>query len=741
MKKEELVNIISARLNSQGKETAVAFDVFLQKVAESLQVNESVKIPDVGIFQLKRKGSLDDSAGQGKSSFYLLFVPLKYNRKDKNEVLAFQVNPRNIKKTELDDDVFSLSVDQPVIPVTEQARKDFLVHSSYLMMQKNFEERVDGLLLNSLNLSDFEIDYKFPSSPGENIFDLAPETENETGSEDNESIPWDFGEEADFISDENTPETEITPEPADENADEDFDAIVAKITGGFSDDTSAFDDAEAVLPDDMLDEDSEIFEENDEEPGPQSETEEVLNEIMPEDNLNLPADELFRNLLGEEEITEDEIPEDEVPEDKIPGVLPGLNASDELGDDWFSLKEIDEEEELVESETPFAAEEPSVKEDAFENEEPAVIDDQAENIDDKLELLTEMDAGLEIDPFEDFALDEEDEIPEEITDEVHEEEIPEEEPLEEEPLEEELPEEELPAEEPDLVLEKGGLHGVALTDEKMLEDEDEAGHKVKYPGMFWMILGALVLVTLGGIYYFFFMGNAKLPVPDFAKKVTSNEAASVKPQVIERDYSVPVTVYKRSREKTEPENSGDQTNSAIQNNSTAQNNAPAQNNPAAENKTASEGNVKGNNTAQKTETPKKVQENKPIDKQQLTKLPEAKLPETSKQGVKNNPVVKSNPVVQNVQTPAEVQIQPGSDTKNKLIKEYIFTDGRGRYTIQESSWQSMAEAVKRVKYFRSKGLDAYYTKYAPRGEKVWYRVRIGDYPSLEETENTLRKIK
>ena len=137
--------------------------------------------------------------------------------------------------------------------------------------------------------------------------------------------------------------------------------------------------------------------------------------------------------------------------------------------------------------------------------------------------------------------------------------------------------------------------------------------------------------------------------------------------------------------------------------------------------------------------------NSQANKNQAAKTPVTKLPGTkpqvNKTVEKNKTVVKNNSVQNNTGTQDDGSVQPRTDTKTKLIKESVFTDGKGRFTIQESSWQSRAEAVKMVKRFRSKGFDAYFTKYAPKGEKVWYRVRIGDYPSIEDAENTLRKLK
>ncbi|MCU7494485.1 MAG: hypothetical protein HF314_12850 [Ignavibacteria bacterium] len=712
MKKEELVNIISQRLSSQGRETTVAFDVFLQKVAESLEVNESVKIPDVGIFQLKRKGNLSaaDSAARGKSSFYLLFVPLKFNRKDKNEVLAFQVNPRNVKRAEIDDEVFSLSVDQPVIPVTEQARKDFLVHSSYLMLQKNFEDRVESILSNSVNLSDFEIEYNFSSMPEENRGEYPSGMEKETLKEESESIPWDFGEDEaveESVPEENTPGT---------------------VAEGFSDEIPGFDAASNDLQSDLLPVDAEIREvnapeesvaEGGSETDEESETEEVLNEIMPEDGLKVP-DDLFKDLLGEAELTDAELDEAAPQEEEVPRVeekLPGKQGNSELGEDWFTLQEIDEEiPEKIEKE-----EEPA------EDLPAPLIDDQVENIDDKLELLSEMEAGVEIDPFEDFALEEESAEPEEVheTDLSQEEEIPLEEiPMEENPVEEKpLEEEEIPQQE-DIRLEDSEMDGITLENKNMPGDEEEPERRVKYPGTFWIILSALVLVTLGGVYYFFFMGKNTISLPDFAKKgAQSGQAvADGKPQVIERDYSVPVTVYKKSNEESNhdlKEGENEAPNTEVNN--------------TAEGKTTQE----NKNTGLKTETPQTVQGKKTENKQQETKAPVTKLPGKGRQAN----MAGSNPVAKQNESQGEVSIQPRGDSKNKLIKEFIFTDGKGRYTIQESSWQSVSEAIKRVQHFRSQGLDAYYMKYAPRGGKVWYRVRIGDYSALEDAEKTLKRLK
>ncbi|MHB8905443.1 MAG: SPOR domain-containing protein [Melioribacteraceae bacterium] len=71
-------------------------------------------------------------------------------------------------------------------------------------------------------------------------------------------------------------------------------------------------------------------------------------------------------------------------------------------------------------------------------------------------------------------------------------------------------------------------------------------------------------------------------------------------------------------------------------------------------------------------------------------------------------------------------------------KDMIFKEGT-KYSFQVSSWKNKLKAEKEVKRLKAKGHNAFITEGSLRGIK-WYRVRIGYFNSLEETEEYKRKI-
>jgi nucleoid DNA-binding protein len=54
MNKLELENIIGNKLGVSGKEQKIATDVFIQSVSEYIECGDTIRIPDIGIFQLRK---------------------------------------------------------------------------------------------------------------------------------------------------------------------------------------------------------------------------------------------------------------------------------------------------------------------------------------------------------------------------------------------------------------------------------------------------------------------------------------------------------------------------------------------------------------------------------------------------------------------------------------------------------------------------------------------------------------
>lgn len=69
----------------------------------------------------------------------------------------------------------------------------------------------------------------------------------------------------------------------------------------------------------------------------------------------------------------------------------------------------------------------------------------------------------------------------------------------------------------------------------------------------------------------------------------------------------------------------------------------------------------------------------------------------------------------------------------------IFTDGK-QYSFQVSSWRIKSKAESEVNRLKREGHSAFMTEGIVRG-KTWYRVRIGSFNSLEETEAYMKKMR
>lgn len=121
---------------------------------------------------------------------------------------------------------------------------------------------------------------------------------------------------------------------------------------------------------------------------------------------------------------------------------------------------------------------------------------------------------------------------------------------------------------------------------------------------------------------------------------------------------------------------------------------------------------------------------------QATQL-KAKVSETSgeiskiKKEVKLSPVIKNNkPVLDTKEIESETETNP---------KSTIFKVGL-KYSFQVSSWKNRVIAESEVIKLKQKGHTAFLTEGSVNGQ-TRYRVRIGYFNSLEETEQYMKKIK
>ncbi len=75
----------------------------------------------------------------------------------------------------------------------------------------------------------------------------------------------------------------------------------------------------------------------------------------------------------------------------------------------------------------------------------------------------------------------------------------------------------------------------------------------------------------------------------------------------------------------------------------------------------------------------------------------------------------------------------------KKIKGNIYSDGL-LYCYQVSAFKSKKVAEKEVSTLKQKKFNAYFTEYIEK-KTTWYRVRIGDFDTIQEAENSYKNYK
>lgn len=510
MSKEEFLQKIAEMFGAEGNDARVALSVFLQKISESLELNGSVKIPDLGIFQLKRKNAQKEFAA-GKedplfrfvnktdnllfnisgdapaadnetvsenlyeSPYYLIFMPLKYENKEEGKVLCFRMQNLDKQETDVNDSVFDLSVKKPLIPVSASAKKELMMKSSFLLQQKGFEEKADGILSGAVSLSNFNIKYtrineadvvdnagamsEFPEVIPENEESLELEAEIS-------SLAPEDGVSADFETDFMNPvpgETEMIQDlqnPVETKIDEPihFDIPLEPI--------------QEEIPDNILPETG----------------------ILPETDFNIDsafAPDLngMMNFPDQTDASAETIGNED---------LQSLNPDE--------MKEIEDLISMYNTNQDAAAAEPDpwqiISDDSAQGEEFHTLEVEGEPVGEESFVVDSFEEELKK---QTAALDSQTPPPAEP--------------------------------EPD-TYEPGLGHDDESLPEAAVSGEDEslrASRRIS--PLFLTLVIAFIAVTAGGIYYFFFSGAGNTPVTTGSK-----QAGKIQTQIIERQYDIPVTV-------------------------------------------------------------------------------------------------------------------------------------------------------------------------------------------------------
>ncbi|MEW6507112.1 MAG: SPOR domain-containing protein [Bacteroidota bacterium] len=147
----ELQKRIAEVLGVSSSEKELAFNILITKIAENLESDLTLKVPRIGFFQLK------ESDTNVKET--LIFSPFSDEIKKISATLYLTIDiPRKIyRNEEKDSDVFSIGVGKPLLPLSGDLSPQTESETSYVILKRSIEERVNEIIAESDLLPNFNI--------------------------------------------------------------------------------------------------------------------------------------------------------------------------------------------------------------------------------------------------------------------------------------------------------------------------------------------------------------------------------------------------------------------------------------------------------------------------------------------------------------------------------------------------------------------------------------------------------
>ncbi len=152
MKPAELHKRVAEILGVSNSQKELAFEVLIESVSDILTEGITLKIPQIGFFQLKS----DSQKNNAKKQVMYSALPEDFDPSDKILYHTFDVNAKYKNPSEIESQVFSIGVGKPLLPLHDED-SSFDSETSYVMLRKSIEERVREVLTESDQIPNFNI--------------------------------------------------------------------------------------------------------------------------------------------------------------------------------------------------------------------------------------------------------------------------------------------------------------------------------------------------------------------------------------------------------------------------------------------------------------------------------------------------------------------------------------------------------------------------------------------------------
>ena len=353
---EVLIEKISQELGVSNSERNLAYEIFIKKISAALQYNETIKIPNIGLFQ-RKKGLYLGSTFVPNSALNdtLIFSPFS-NNKDNFDFAYFniKINTKSELNYEFDENIFSLSINKPIILFDKEGVNPDNPTTSLIIFKKTIEDKINSIITQSDFLEGINLWEDFiPTTDDENII-----------SSINDSL---IEEQSSFIVDNDLPALDLTTFlPIDDSIKDTpiIDRVDEMVAESFSEiDDSVIDDIEPELDVTNFNEmfsDETIVEENkgiinnfdkQDEVDTKSSANSLIDDIFSKGFEDLPLEDvtekdLFVDMLNEEFNSKENEDIEFEPELTSSSTKnnDSLDWNKELEDELFSDTDVDQEE-------------------------------------------------------------------------------------------------------------------------------------------------------------------------------------------------------------------------------------------------------------------------------------------------------------------------------------------------------------------------------------------------------------
>ncbi|PID59808.1 MAG: hypothetical protein CR986_04500 [Ignavibacteriae bacterium] len=331
MNKEILQNKIADLLSIKPEDKVISFNIFKRKILDKLSVGEAIKVPDIGIFQLKEQLKYSDSSD---SPDRLKGLALVYSPEDNSSeqdflFLNLDVEERLKDDDSFDENVFQIGIDKTL--VTSDERNDSATNDYDIELHR----KIDAILDKSEKLDNFDLwDNYLKDKESTTLVDETTEIEYPEGEK---------------IS------------PVTESFNEDEKTTVDELLGTPSKDNDVFDD--------LLDEENLSIEEETISSSDEQNNTKIEDFVLDEENENLEEkmDNAINEVHGDDLNIEKTIEQKNIESDDV---LEEYESYDEIEADMD--EEIDNPEELNLNDNDFKL-----------NKEESIVD-FGENIEDEI---------------------------------------------------------------------------------------------------------------------------------------------------------------------------------------------------------------------------------------------------------------------------------------------------------------------------------------------------------------------